>query len=45
LPNELLSAPPPDPTDGALFFHDAAIEPPWPERERTAEIGAHIFYR
>lgn len=43
--DQLLDAPPPDPTDGALFFHDAAIEPPWPDRERSAEIGTHIFYR
>ncbi len=33
-----------DPTNGALYFHHDSIEPPW-EKERTATIGSHIFYR
>ncbi len=37
----------PDPTGGALFFHAAALgEAPWRvPRERTVQIGRHIFYR
>jgi spore germination cell wall hydrolase CwlJ-like protein len=31
-------------TRGALFFHNAATERPW-KRERTVQIGQHIFYR
>lgn len=42
---ELLSDPPPDPTGRALFFHTTAVDPPWADLERTAEIGTHIFYR
>lgn len=42
----LLREPPPDPTDGALFFHSADIDVPWRvERARTAQIGNHIYYR
>ena len=42
----LLSKPPPDPTDGALFFHSAGIDVPWRvKRSRTAQIGNHIYYR
>lgn len=33
-----------DPTGGALFFHNTAIERPW-QRTRTAQIGRHVFYR
>jgi spore germination cell wall hydrolase CwlJ-like protein len=41
-----LAKPPPDRTRGALFFHNAAIPTPWVrKRERTAQIGRHIFYR
>jgi N-acetylmuramoyl-L-alanine amidase len=41
-----LTDPPPDRTRGALFFHDAAIATPWGrKRERTVQIGRHIFYR
>lgn len=33
-------------TDGATFFHTPAVRPAWSRRfERTAEIGAHYFYR
>jgi spore germination cell wall hydrolase CwlJ-like protein len=43
---EMLNNPPPDPTGGALFFHSVEIPRPWKEdRERTARIGRHIFYR
>lgn len=43
---EALHAPLPDPTAGALFFHDYRIGVPWAKpRERTAQIGRHIFYR
>ena len=42
----LLTDPPPDPTDGALFYHSASIPVPWTRpRRRTARIGNHIFYR
>ena len=36
-----------DPTGGALFFHAAALgTPPWRvPRERTVQIGRHIYYR
>jgi N-acetylmuramoyl-L-alanine amidase len=37
---------PPDRTRGALFFHNASIATPWVrKRERTVQIGRHIFYR
>lgn len=33
-------------TDGATFFHTHAVRPSWARRfERTANIGAHSFYR
>ena len=42
----LLTDPPPDPTDGALFFHSADIAVPWRvERTRTAHIRNHVYYR
>lgn len=41
---ELLSAGGRDPTNGALFFHNTSMRPPW-QRTRTAVIGNHIFYR
>ena len=36
-----------DPTGGALFFHSAALgAAPWRRpRERTVQIGRHIYYR
>jgi spore germination cell wall hydrolase CwlJ-like protein len=35
-----------DPTRGALFFHNTSIPTPWlRKRERTVQIGRHIFYR
>jgi N-acetylmuramoyl-L-alanine amidase len=41
-----LAKPPPDPTGGALFFHNTSIATPWlRKRTRTAQIGRHIFYR
>ena len=39
-----LRSPPSDLTDGALFFHNISIETPW-TRERTVQIGQHVFYR
>jgi N-acetylmuramoyl-L-alanine amidase len=41
-----LASPPSDRTFGALFFHNTAIETPWVrKRQRTVQIGRHIFYR
>lgn len=35
-----------DPTNGALFFHSAKINPKWDgKRKRLARIGDHVFYR
>ena len=43
---ELLMAPPRDETDGALFYHSTSVPMPWAvARERTAQIGRHIFYQ
>jgi N-acetylmuramoyl-L-alanine amidase len=37
---------PHDATRGALFFHNTSIATPWlRKRERTVQIGRHIFYR
>jgi len=37
---------PVDVTKGALFFHAEGLETPWIlQREKTVEIGGHIFYR
>jgi N-acetylmuramoyl-L-alanine amidase len=43
----LLSEPPPDPTQGALWFHHASIDrPDWLQvQQPTARIGGHIFYK
>jgi N-acetylmuramoyl-L-alanine amidase len=42
----VLAERPPDVTRGALFFHHDAIERPWRlSRTRTAQIGAHVYYR
>jgi spore germination cell wall hydrolase CwlJ-like protein len=41
---ELLAARLPDATNGALFFHSTSIRSPW-RRQKTAQIGNHIFYR
>lgn len=44
--SELLLDPPPDPTDGSLFFHTTNVKPAWTRsRIKTAEIGTHAFYR
>lgn len=33
-------------TDGATHFHNTSVNPPWARTyDRTAQIGAHIFYR
>jgi N-acetylmuramoyl-L-alanine amidase len=43
---DLVDNPPTDTTNGALFFHVKDIEVPWSiKREKTTEIGQHIFYR
>ena len=35
-----------DPTGGALYYHNGAVEPDWADEFRpTAEIGGHTFYR
>ena len=42
----VMSGDDPDPTDGAIFFHNTAIEPSWVSAHvRTVQIGPHIFYR
>ena len=42
----LLTELPYDPTKGGLFFHSSNIEVPWRvKRERTVQIGRHIYYR
>ena len=42
----VLAKPPADRTRGALFFHNSSIATPWVrKRERTAQIGRHVFYR
>ncbi|MGD8417517.1 MAG: cell wall hydrolase [Pseudomonadales bacterium] len=40
----MLMGPFEDPTHGALFFHSASIDRPW-QRQQTARIGGHVFYR
>jgi spore germination cell wall hydrolase CwlJ-like protein len=41
-----LAKPPADRTRGALFFHNTSIATPWVrKRERTVQIGRHVFYR
>ena len=40
----MLSGPYRDRTNGALFFHSTAIRSPW-QRQQTATIGNHVFYR
>ena len=43
---KMLTQPPRDPTDGALFFHSVEVPNPWgKERTRTVKIGNHVFYR
>lgn len=33
-------------TEGALYFHTTAVNPPWAQQFRqTTQIGAHLFYR
>ena len=40
------AGPPLDITDGALFYHADHITPGWAKtKQRTTEIGDHIFYR
>lgn len=42
---KLLSDPPPDPADGALYFHSKDIDLPWPDRQKIAETDCHILYK
>jgi N-acetylmuramoyl-L-alanine amidase len=44
---DMLADPPPDPTQGAVWFHlDAIQTPPWlNSRKRTLHLGSHYFYR
>ena len=43
---DALAKRPSDRTRGALFFHNASIATPWVrKRERTVQIGRHLFYR
>lgn len=43
---ELLMHPPPDPTNGALFYHAVDVSPAWAKQfQQTARIGKHIYYR
>lgn len=43
---QLLRNPPPDTTDGALWYHHVTVSPEWAsERTRTVRIGEHYFYR
>lgn len=41
---QLLYDPPPDPTRGALYFHNRSVRTPY-HRVRTVRIGRHVFYR
>ncbi len=35
-----------DPTNGALYFHSTSIAVPWNvKRQRTVQIGRHVYYR
>lgn len=35
-----------DPTGGAVYFHNRSVRPKWSKvKERTVQIGRHIFYR
>ncbi len=46
LAKAILADRPRDPTRGALFFHSETISTPWGRpRQRTVQIGRHIFYR
>ena len=46
LAQRCLARAPRDATRGALFFHEASIRNPWRRpRERTVQIGHHVFYR
>jgi spore germination cell wall hydrolase CwlJ-like protein len=36
----------PDPTNGALYFHNGGVVPEWAKkRKRLVRIGNHVFYR
>jgi N-acetylmuramoyl-L-alanine amidase len=42
--SQLLSNPPQDPTQGALYFRNAGAKPAW-KAAPTVRIGRHVFYR
>lgn len=36
----------PDPTGGALFFHNETVKPDWADKKiETASIGQHVYYK
>ena len=41
---QVLIAPPPDPTGGALYYHSTSVRPGW-SYAQTTRIGRHVFYR
>ncbi|MEM6485824.1 MAG: cell wall hydrolase [Pseudomonadota bacterium] len=47
LAEQMLTTPPADPTDGALWFHSDSIPAPeWLRaRDQTLHLGAHYFYK
>lgn len=45
LAEEVLNGQHPDPTGGALFFHQAKVSPDWSAKlNRVAAIGNHVYY-
>jgi len=44
LAEQVLMAPPRDPTGGALYYHATSVRPGWPHA-LTTRIGQHLFYR
>jgi len=43
---EMLADPPPDPTNGAMFYHTVDSRPAWVKSHRlVARIGQHLYYR
>ncbi|MFO1035411.1 MAG: cell wall hydrolase [Geminicoccaceae bacterium] len=44
LARTMLEAPPPDPTGGAISFHNTFVSPDWHGLRRTVQIGNHVFY-
>lgn len=44
LAEQVLMAPPRDPTGGALYYHATSVRPGWTHAQ-TTRIGQHVFYR